>query len=269
MSIATRPGWLTYEQRDSLTEDLVARLHVRYPSERYALLEQVRDGPAFSATRAGDLVAIGLWPSRGCEVEGFELKVSRSDWLRELKAPQKAESLYAYCDRWWLVVPSVKEVLRDGELPPTWGCIEGHGKEKLRAAVPAPKLDPEAVTHWFLAALLKRATAEPIRRARLRDAYLAGKRDGEAAKQGATRYLEELRDEVGRFEQAAGIKIGDDWRRSPEEAGRAVAAFLAGQSIEKKLEDQLNMIGRNLQRALDSINVARGLPVRTEGVTNA
>jgi len=33
-----------------------------------------------------------LWPSGGLEIHGHEVKVSRSDWLRELKEPEKRPS---------------------------------------------------------------------------------------------------------------------------------------------------------------------------------
>ena len=236
MSISTRPGWLVYERRESVAEDLIARLHVRYPRERYALLEQVRDGPGYSASRTGDLVAVGLWPSRGCEVGGFEVKVSRADWLRELKAPQKAESLYAFCDRWWLVVPSARDTLRDGELPPTWGCIEAHGKERLHTVVAAPALAPQPMDRWLLAALLKRATAEPLCRARLSEAYAAGNRDGasQASRRGDD--AEELSRQVARFERAA-TRLQREMEYTVQRAERAVKLVTARACPEPKGEE--------------------------------
>ena len=238
MSIATRPGWLTFGRRDTLMEDLVMRLHCRYPSDRYALLEQVRDGPGFSATGSGDLMAVGLWPSRGCEVEGFEIKTSRADWLRELKAPEKAENLYAFCDRWWLVIPSSNDVLREGELPPTWGCIEAHGKEKLRASVAAPKLTPQPIDRYFLAAILKRATAEPIRRSRLADAYAAGKRDGAAGIRSSSNDLAILTSHVKNFERAQErarreAEYVQQWTQRTIESLKAREAALAVPSEEE------------------------------------
>lgn len=56
------------------------------------------------------------------EILGFEVKVSRSDWLSELKKPEKADSLARYCDRWYLVISDPK-IVKDGELPPTWGLL--------------------------------------------------------------------------------------------------------------------------------------------------
>lgn len=258
MSVATKPDWLTYGYPEA--EQLIARLRGRYGRGRYAILEQVRDGPAFYANRTGDVMVMGLWPSRGCELEGIEVKVSRADWLRELKAPQKAESLYAYCDRWWLLVPSAKDIVRDGELPLTWGCIEALGKEKLRTVVPAPKLTPCELDRGFLAALLKRATDEPVARSRLREVYQVGKRDGEAVRAARVEDHAKFRAQVEHFEQAAGIKIGDDWRRTPEETGAAVAAFLEGRHIEKDLAARLGGIRRGLKEALRSIERALGEP---------
>ena len=44
-----------------------------------------------------------VWPSRGLYLHGFEIKVHRNDWLRELKNPAKAEEIAGYCHFWWVV----------------------------------------------------------------------------------------------------------------------------------------------------------------------
>jgi hypothetical protein len=87
-------------------------------------------------------------------VHGFEVKVSRGDWQRELQKPEKAEAIMRYCDHWWIVTP--KGLVRDGELPPTWGLYELDGRG-LRCAVQAPKLDATPLTREFVAAMVRRA----------------------------------------------------------------------------------------------------------------
>ncbi|HYJ21079.1 MAG TPA: hypothetical protein VEW07_03530, partial [Solirubrobacterales bacterium] len=64
----------------------------------------VRSAAGFDARRTIDAVSLNLWPSRGMLLDGYEIKVSRSDWLRELKNPAKAEEFAGLVDRLWLVV---------------------------------------------------------------------------------------------------------------------------------------------------------------------
>lgn len=137
------------------TPDLMAAMRKRYAQPQWALLEEVRDGAGHSARRSADAVAMSLWPSRGLEIHGFEVKASRSDWTRELKNPAKAESIARFCDRWWLVASSA-EIVRDGELPPAWGLLV-YDRGLLRTVREAEKTEAQPVSRSFLAALLRRA----------------------------------------------------------------------------------------------------------------
>jgi hypothetical protein len=132
-----------------------AALRVRYPAASYALMFEVGNGTGHNTSRHADAVAMGLWPSRGLEVEGVEIKVSRQDWLNELKNPEKAEAVAKFCDRWWIAAP--KGMVKPDELPMTWGLLELDG-DTLRQKVAAPKLDAVPLTRTFLAAMLRRAS---------------------------------------------------------------------------------------------------------------
>jgi hypothetical protein len=94
------------------------------------------------------------------------VKVSRSDWLTELRDPEKAEAFRPYMHYWWLVV-SDASIVRDGELPEGWGLIVKSGSV-LRAKVKAPRLDPMPMpidlTICLMAAASKTAHREPLRR---------------------------------------------------------------------------------------------------------
>lgn len=149
---------------------------------RFAFATHVRSGAGFGdnySVRTADAVAMDLWPSKGLELHGHEVKVSRSDWLTELKDPTKCEGVKRYMHRWWLVVPSISIVKRE-ELPAGWGLmVLSHRKVSAwnpterrfnhstvwlpRVVVQAPKLDPIPVGRSFMAALL-RATAKTARR---------------------------------------------------------------------------------------------------------
>lgn len=72
-------------------------------------------------------------------IHGFEVKVSRSDWLSELRDPSKAESWAKHCHYFWLVV-SDKSIVRD-DLPEGWGLLVA-GKAGLRVAKKPTRRDP-------------------------------------------------------------------------------------------------------------------------------
>lgn len=70
-----------------------------------------------------DFLAVALWQSLGFAVYGYEIKISRGDWLRELRQPDKARESMARCDFWLLAAPP--GVLKSTEeLPEYWGYVE-------------------------------------------------------------------------------------------------------------------------------------------------
>jgi hypothetical protein len=68
------------------------------------IIPEVRNDAGFAASRSIDAVSLGLWPSRGLNLTAYELKVSRGDWLRELRDPAKAEAFAGLVDYIYLVV---------------------------------------------------------------------------------------------------------------------------------------------------------------------
>lgn len=163
---------------------MLDHLHNRYGQigqgngPRWAYAEHVKNHAGFAPTgfgRAADFIAIDLYPGgHGCELHGHEVKVSRSDWLHELKQPDKSEAFKRYMDRWWLVVPDAK-IVKPGELPEGWGLLSlvkdkwpGRGMPdldnlKLRVKVQAPKLTPEPLPREMVATLM-RSTAKTTKR---------------------------------------------------------------------------------------------------------
>jgi hypothetical protein len=98
----------------------------------------------------------------GYPVHGHEVKVSRSDWLIELKSPDKADAFGRYCDYRWLVVPD-QAIVHDGELPAGWGLLVVRSGQ-LRAAVAARRQDAVSMTRAMNTALV-RAIAKTAARA--------------------------------------------------------------------------------------------------------
>ena len=139
-------------------------LRLRYGAPQYALFLEVANGTGSNIRRYCDALAMSLFPSRGLDLHGFEVKVSKQDWKRELANPHKVEEgIYKFCDCWWIVAPQ-GIVVRD-ELPKTWGLLELQPydpakpklKPALRQVVAAPTLKPQQMSRSFIAALLRRA----------------------------------------------------------------------------------------------------------------
>lgn len=150
-----------------------AIIRMRYTAPQYAVVEEVRNATgkvkriAGARPRYADMLAIGLWPSVGLDIIGFEIKTTRADWLKEISDAKKAVAIQQYCDRWYLVVPHknheriVRSVDGVSELPPTWGMLTVDNGV-VREIVKAPKLNAVAITRPFLASLMRNAcTSNP------------------------------------------------------------------------------------------------------------
>lgn len=230
-------------------DELRTMMKLRYPAPEYALFEEVYAG--IGGTRRTDMVAMGLFPSRGLLLHGFELKVSRNDWLTELKNHAKAEEMYVYCDHWWLVVGD-RNIVKDGELPPTWGLIAPRG-ETLATVVKAPRLKPVPLDRELFAALSRRAheaivggirTAVEAETKDLNEQLIKTERElRDAQRQIGTR----LHDQVKEFEAAAGFKITEGWH-GPANVGAVVKALL---------EHGVDHERRAAERALDTVDRIR------------
>lgn len=131
-----------------------AALKLRYPPSSHALLWEVAPSTG-GGTRYADAVAFGLWASHGHMIEGVEVKVSRGDFLAEMKQPEKSEPVMRFCNRWWLACPA--GMVSPDELPSTWGLLELVENGTLRQKIKAPKLEPVPPTLGFMAALIRRS----------------------------------------------------------------------------------------------------------------
>lgn len=137
------------------TKELLRILSEEYPPMICAFLPEFRGGTGWAREQRSDAIAMHLWPSKGLELIGFELKVSRSDWLHEVKNPQKAQAIKQFCDRWYLVI-SDRMFIKDYELPKDWGLMFVE-KGKIKVEKEAPKLKATPIDRLFLASLMRRA----------------------------------------------------------------------------------------------------------------
>ena len=169
--VAPEPEPMRHTERMML--DLIhARYSAAHPGNgpRYVVAEHVRNQCGFGGywaadktpLRTADAIVIDLWPSSGNAIHGFEVKVSRSDWLTELNDPTKAEAFRPFCHHWWLVVPD-PTIVR-GDLPDGWGLLALGSDGKLRVRTRAPKRTPEPMSIGMTAALLRAAVKTAQRR---------------------------------------------------------------------------------------------------------
>ncbi|NIL77158.1 hypothetical protein [Rhodococcus sp. B10] len=166
--------YLTDESRPVRTGELTEKIWHRFGAG-YTKLTQVRAATGHFDANTADMMVMGEWPSTGNELHGFEVKVSRADWLNEVKNPHKNDSVKSYCDRWWLVIAD-ESMVRVGELPDDWGMMAFQGRNrKLKVVKKAPKLAPKPMDHCFVASLLrhndKDAVPIDLHLDRIRDAY--------------------------------------------------------------------------------------------------
>ncbi len=141
------------------TEDLLKLLSSEWTPPSCAFIPEFRCATGYVRESRADAIAMSLWSSskNGLELVGFELKVSRADWLHEMKQPNKADPIKQFCDRWYLVTANSKIVKYADELPVGWGLIFAEDG-KLVTFIEAEKITPQPIDRAFLGALMRRAT---------------------------------------------------------------------------------------------------------------
>lgn len=188
-----------------------------YPHPNFTYMQEVRDATGFDAVRSADGIAVGMYRSCGRLIHGFEMKVTRSDWQKELSNAAKAESLMRYCHHWSLIVPDAS-IIKDGELPPSWGLGIPHQTRsnaalKIKWIVKPPTLQPIPFSMVFLTALIYAASKidEGERTRALRAEYDRGLKNAQESfdRQAGMDSLRTLRKAVEAFENASGITIAD------------------------------------------------------------
>lgn len=160
--------------------DLLAQRYTKFRqgtlADRYVRAEHVRSKLGYATNiRVADFIALDKWPGfpYGSElaVHWHEVKVSRSDWLSELRQPEKAEAFTRYAHYHWLVVPDAG-IVKMEELPEGWGLLVQSGKA-LRAKRSAPRHEPEPLPLDLSIAIASAAQRTGARELSRRDAPTA------------------------------------------------------------------------------------------------
>jgi hypothetical protein len=230
-----------------------------YPSPEWAVFFEVSNATGFHAKRRADAVALGIWPSRGNALIGFEVKTDRRDWLREKKNPEKADAIASHCDAWYMVTTDLKIAPPD-ELPDPWGLyVANKDRTRLKLVKPTtqfPDRDKSVMRRTFVAAMLRKVGETTV------PAGIVNKRIEEAVAAAVAhthegRRIEQLEKQVERyeticqrFEEITGLKI-DGWD-GPEKIGAAVKTLMHVPESRAELETT----ARRLTRIVEDIQAA-------------
>lgn len=180
------------------------------PAEYLVLHECAQD--AMRQGRKIDTLVVSLWKSRGYELDAIEIKVSVSDWMKEVNSPEKADWWWHHSHRFWVAVPEKIAARVQETLPTGWGLlsvtdkgVKGVVKPTKHAATPLP---------WEAIVGIMRGASGAGANALVRE-HEKGRQIGieqaqrTAAMESPARGDEALRARVAHFEEITGLTLGD------------------------------------------------------------
>lgn len=261
---------------------VVAEIDRRYSNDDGWIVMHELCDPA--TNRRVDALALHTYESRGMEMVGFEVKVTRGDWLVELKDPSKADPFARFCSRWWIVTP--EGVVQPEELPAAWGHVVVRPGEKRawRVAKKAPRLEARELTRRFFMVCLRgleRRFEKPIT-AKIAEAREAAYQEGQARCRADHRRDEdgeqlvkrhrELLAKCEEFHRTTGLQIHHPYQ-DVAEVGQAVRALERlcddDQWALRQLEAEAEKIATALATVKSSREVVRSLFAQNAGPRGA
>ena len=140
------------------SSDVVRAIFDKHSGPEWVRFAEVSSSTGYNSGRRADAICMAIWPSKGYVIHGYEVKVSRADFLKEMKDINKAEEVGKYCDYWWLATPV--GLVDVNEVPERWGLIE-LCKNGMRIKKQAPQRDaPSELPRDFIASLLRKGRDE-------------------------------------------------------------------------------------------------------------
>jgi hypothetical protein len=240
------------------SKELKMRIRGKFPHPAWVVLEELRDGTGFvSSGREADAVAFGTWPSRGFQIIGFEVKSRRSDWLSELKNPEKMEAIGQFCDQWWIVCSEAVAKLE--EMPQTWGWLipSGNGLKVLKQA---EKLKPLPADRVLLMSIVRNISNNYTLLSSLEE---AAQERAKSITEWKDREIERLElqyknlcEEVKKFQELSGISIHGEWKYPIERIGKTIKAVM---DYDNQIKDKLKKAKENYTIAKNTVESLEAL----------
>lgn len=141
-------------------------LRQKYPSPAWVYMPELRCGPAANAhndkesidnRRRMDGFAMSMHPNKNLKRIGFEIKVTRMDFLREMNGDsEKRMPAMSLTNEFYYVVP--KGMVKVDEIPKDCGLMEYHPypDDFVKIVKRAQVRDSQPPTWEFVASLLRR-----------------------------------------------------------------------------------------------------------------
>lgn len=108
-----------------------------------------------------DVFAMALIPSMNYERIAYEIKISRADWLSELRKPKKRARAVALSNRFFFVL--APNIYRKGDLPKDdCGILEITPEKRIKVIRRAVRRKTKPMPIGFIAALARRIKQETI-----------------------------------------------------------------------------------------------------------
>ena len=133
-------------------------------TRRYAAIRELRCGTGYSGLNQRSIDYLVISTNAGNMVEIFEIKASRSDFLKDIKKEEKQKQARCFADRFYYVAP--KGVVKDGELPAWAGLWELYfdvdKKPYLGLKISAPSLKTTGPTWGLVASIIRHNNAAKV-----------------------------------------------------------------------------------------------------------
>ncbi len=254
-------------------------------AREWALFFELRSGTGHGArTSYVDAFALNLWPSKRHWRIAYELKASRSDFLRELGSPGKrAWATDISHEFWYVCYPGVA---KPEEIPEGCGLMVcDEAMAKLRKVVHAVQREPRELTGAEVAAFARRSQSERAELFRYAgrdlceadlEAILKSREDEHFQTRVRERVQTELAARLGSAHQVLERyaqdlrRVGIEppaWMAEPDltqyvswgEAGWAKRTFIEGPGLDALLENEraLSQVQAQLARSAEALEHAR------------
>ncbi len=131
----------------------------RHAGEEWSTFTEVRNATGFTDPRYMDLFAVNVWPSKAYRSVAYEVKVDRSDFMKEILDPTKRELAETVAMECWFATPS--GLVQKDEVPEGWGLVTISTTGQLKTLKMPRQRKPKAWDMGFIASLLRKASMPP------------------------------------------------------------------------------------------------------------
>jgi hypothetical protein len=143
-------------------DDIYRALRIKYSDTKHWIyLEELRIGTGYgkSAEQSFDAWVMSAYPSDSMVKIAFEVKVSRSDFIKEIKKPLKRRWALRYSNKFYFAAP--EGMIKPEELPLECGLMELHG-DFMNTKVDAPWRESFPPSWGMIASIARRTVQKDM-----------------------------------------------------------------------------------------------------------